>query len=76
MRVNLTLSLIAAAASALASVGSAIWFGSARSSDIDHLKVDVDTVLKSDFDQGKTLSRLDERTALILESVRRIEQRY
>jgi hypothetical protein len=75
MKVDLTLSIIAGAATTLASVGSAIWFGSSRSSDIDRLKVDVDTVMQSDFDQGKTLSRLDERTALILDSVRRIEQR-
>lgn len=75
MQINLTLSIVAAACSAVASLGSALWFGSSRSSDIDHLKIDVDAVLKSDAEQGKTLSRLDERTNLILESVRRIEQR-
>ncbi|CAB4163632.1 hypothetical protein UFOVP806_33 [uncultured Caudovirales phage] len=75
MKINLTLSIVAAVCSAAASLGSALWFGSSRSSDIDHLKVDVDMVLESDRQQGNTLSRLDERTGLILESVRRLEQR-
>lgn len=75
MKVNLTLSVIAAVASFLASIGGATWFAAAKNNDLDHLRHDVERVVAADSEQEKTLSKLDERTVLILDSVRRIEER-
>lgn len=74
-RVQLSASILAAIASCLMSVGSAVWFTSAASNDISRLKVDVEAVKVSDGEQGKTLTRLDERSIIILDTVRRIEER-
>lgn len=75
MKIHLTMSVLAATASVLASLGSAVWVGSAKNKELDRLKVDVGEVMASDGEQNKTLSRLDERTQLILDTVKRIEDR-
>lgn len=75
MKIHLTMSVLAATASVLASLSSAVWVGSAKNKELDRLKVDVGEVMASDGEQNKTLSRLDERTQLILDTVKRIEDR-
>lgn len=75
MKIQLSLTLAATVASFLMSGASALWFTSAKSHEITRLKSDVEAVVRSDDEQGKTLTRLDERSILILESVRRLEER-
>ena len=75
MKIQLSLPLIATVASFLMSGASALWFTSSKSTELTRLKEDVESVSKSDAVQSSTLSKLDERTVLILAAVRRLEER-
>jgi cytochrome oxidase Cu insertion factor (SCO1/SenC/PrrC family) len=75
MKVQLSLSLVAAVASFVMSGASALWFTSSKNTEMTRMKSDVEAVVKSDDEQGRTLTRLDERTIIILDTVRRLEER-
>lgn len=61
----------------LSSLGSAVyvvWMTSAKASDIEVAKREIQALQVSDTQQSAVLNRLDERTLMILDSLRRIEK--
>lgn len=60
----------------LSSLGSAayvVWVTSAKASDIEVAKREILSLQESDKQQSAVLNRLDERSLMILDSLRRME---
>jgi hypothetical protein len=55
--------------SALATGAAVTWLASAKAADIDVAKQDIQELKTSDKAKAETLSRLDERTAMILKQL-------
>jgi hypothetical protein len=60
--------------SALGSTAYVLWVTSAKASEIDVAKREILVLQDSDRQQSAILNRLDERTMMILETLRRIEK--
>lgn len=61
----------------LSCIGTAayvIWVTSAKANDIDVAKREISVLQDSDKQQSAILNRLDERSMIMLESLRRIEK--
>lgn len=55
--------------SALATGAAVTWLASAKAADIDTAKADIQELKASDKSKTDTLSRLDERTVMILKQL-------
>lgn len=60
--------------SSLGSTAYVVWVASAKASDIDVAKREIISLQESDRQQSAVLNRLDERSMMILDSLRRMEK--
>lgn len=73
--VKINAALLSIIGSALATSVWIVWLASARASDIDTAKHDIQELKEAERDTGLSLSRLDERTVLMLKKLEAIEAR-
>lgn len=78
MKVTITSTLVSIGMSVMLSLGTAVWATSSKSHDIEtnksHIKIlqeDAKVLSKEVGGQGAILNRLDERTIIILELIKR-----
>lgn len=69
-KVNLT--WLTATASALGAWASVVWIASSKASDIEVAKTEILELKASDKQQSAVLNRLDERTSMVLETLKEL----
>jgi len=74
--VKINTAILSIIGSALATGTAVTWLASAKAADIDTAKEDIQELKASDKSKAETLSRLDERTVMILKQLENLNAKF